>query len=73
MKDKAHIGDILNELSFTNKELAERVGVSESAIKKIRSGRRRGSREVQRKISQFIMERAGKAVNKLKTNGFNRD
>ncbi len=65
MTSKSKVWELLNELYFTNKEVAEFIGVTESMIKKIRIGSSWGSSEVQNRINEFIRFKIEKVNEKI--------
>ena len=56
--------EILKELNFTNKEIAEHTKVTESMIKKVRAWQRQASSDLQKKIFEFVSQKV-KEVGKL--------
>lgn len=61
------IWELLNQLSFSNKEVAEFVGVSESMVKKIRTGSSLGSPAVQNRIQEFVRSKVQKVNERIKS------
>ena len=57
MKSPKSPGELLQILAFTSKEVAEFVGVSPVMIRKIISGKNKGSPEVQAKIVAFVTKK----------------
>ena len=60
-------GQLLNRLTFTNKEVADFTGVTESMVKKIRLGKSPGSNEVQQKIREFVRLKVERLNGEIKT------
>lgn len=67
MQHQKSIWQLLNDLTFTNKEVADYAGVTESMVKKIRVGITNGSREVQERIKMFMRMKVKKVSSEIKT------
>ena len=67
MIEETNAKKLLTELAFTNKEVAEFVGITESMVKKIRTGSSSGSADVQQKIEAFVCMKIEKVKKKIKT------
>jgi predicted transcriptional regulator len=65
MQEKSFSGELLNMLSFTNNEVAQFAGVSESMVRKVRSGVKKPSRELEKKIVEFVKKKAETVLSKV--------
>lgn len=65
MQEKSFSGELLNMLSFTNNEVAQFAGVSESMVRKVRSGVKNPSRELEKKIVEFVKKKAETVLSKV--------
>jgi len=65
VQDKNTIKDALKQLSFTHKDLAQFVGISNTAIRKIKSGVLKWGTETQAKIALFLRARIKKVLDIL--------
>lgn len=65
MQEKNSIAKALKIWSFTRKDLAEFVGISETAIKKIKAGTLKGSNQTQAKIALFLKQKIKETIDLL--------
>lgn len=70
MQDKTTIAKTLKIWSFTSKDLAEFVGISETAIRKIKAGVFVGSTQTQAKITLFLKQKIKETIDILDKSQF---
>lgn len=56
------VKNIINTIAYTNKNLSESISISENTIKKIKSGKIRGSEETRNKILDCVLQKVEKVI-----------